>query len=265
MPPAIIGGVVAGVGAVASAKIGSKAAKKASQAQTQAADQSAQVQRDIYAQNSQTLAPFVQQGGPASYAINSFLGLTPTQQPQATPTPQPNALSQFGFEGGTFDSFGNPAGAFNISGLGGFGGGFGGGVQQQQPQMVNGRDAFRTFLENSDYGFQFGEGANKINSGYAGAGTLQSGAAMKGLEEFRQNLQSGYRGEFLNALGNQQGVGLSAAGAQAGVGTSFANSLGTINQARADGISNAALLKAQNAGNAINGAASSIAYMLGRK
>lgn len=280
MPPEIIGGALALGGSLLSSKSSSKAAKKAAQAQTQAADQSAQVQREIYTQNSQTLAPFVQQGAPASYAINSFLGLTPSnsQQTQA----QPNALSQFSgptygyegmdgplqgrsFEGGTYDSFGSPATAFNIGNFGGFGGGFGGGVQQQQPQMVNGRDAFRTFLENSDYGFQFGEGANKVNSGYAGSGTLQSGAAMKGLEEYRQNLQQGYRGEFLNSLGNQQGVGLSAAGAQAGVGTNFANSLGTINQNRADGISNAALLKAQNTGNAINGATSSLAYLLGRK
>ena len=58
MPPAIIGGVIAGAGALGAAAIGSKAAKKASKAQVQAADQSAQVQRDIYAQNSQTLAPW---------------------------------------------------------------------------------------------------------------------------------------------------------------------------------------------------------------
>lgn len=284
MPPAVIGGAIAGVGALASAKIGSKAAKKASKAQQQAADESARVQREIYAQNTQTLAPFVNQGAPASYAINSFLGLTPSNSPAQQTQAQPNAMSQFGgpanlyegldgpfggrgFEPGTFDANGFRSPAFSLNGaqFGGFGGGFGGGVSQQQPQMVSGRDAFRTFLDNSDYGFQFQDGANKINSGYAGAGTLQSGAAMKGLEEFRQNLQSGYRGEFLNSLGNQQGVALSAAGAQAGVGTNFANSLGTINQNRADGISNAALLKAQNLGNAINGATSSIAYMLGRK
>lgn len=260
MPPAIIGGAIAAVGAIGSAAIGSKAAKKAGQAQTQAADASAQVQRDIYSQNKQTLSPFVNQGAPASYAINSFLGLTPTQQPQQQ---QPNALAQFqgqsyGFEGmdgpGRFFSAQEPDvyGANSIGGAPWGGGPFQQVQQTQQPGMVSGRDAFKSFIDNSDYGFQFGQGANKVNSGYAGAGTLQSGAAMKALEDYRQNLQSGYRGEFLNALGNQQGVGLSAAGAQAGVGTNFANSLGTINQNKADALSNVALLKAQNTGQAIN-------------
>ena len=268
MPPAIIGGAMAAVGAVGAASISSKAASKVAKAQTQAADQSAQVEREIYGENKATLAPFVNQGAPASYAINSFLGLAPSN----SPAQQPNAMTQFagptyGFEGldgpGRFYSPQEP----DVYGTGGQNGPLAqvAATQQQQPSFVNGRDAFRTFLDNSDYGFQFQGGANKINSGYAGAGTLQSGAAMKGLERFRQNLQSGYRGEFLNALGNQQGVALTAAGAQAGVGTNYANSLGTINQARADGISNAALVKAQNIGNAINGATSSIAYMLGRK
>src|SRR5690606_13599881 len=81
-----------------------------------------------------------------------------------------------------------------------------------------GRDAFNQYIANSDYRFQFGEGANKINSGYAGAGTLQSGSAMKDLERFRQDLQAGYRGEFNSLLGNQQGVGLAGASALAGVG-----------------------------------------------
>lgn len=276
MPPAVIGGVIAGVGAVGAAAIGSKAASKAAKAQTQAADQSAQVQREIYGENKQTLAPFVQQGGPASYAINSFLGLTPPQGQQTQA--QPNALAQFAPQGQIYEGMdgarGYPADVGNI------GGGFvpqmpGGGqpwqggpmgqVQSTQPGMVSGPDAFKTFLGNSDYGFQFQEGANAINSGYAGAGTLQSGAAMKALEEYRQNLQSGYRGEFLNALGNQQGVGLSAAGAQAGVGVDYANSLGAINQNRADGISNAAFLNAQNTGRALNSLATIGADMFGRR
>src|SRR6478736_7727450 len=108
------------------------------------------------------------------------------------------------------------------------------------------QDAFRNFVGNSDYGFQFGEGANKVNSGYAGAGTLQSGAAMKGLEEFRQNLQSGYRGEFNNLLGNQQALGLGAGSALAGVGQNYVNTISANNQNAADAVSNAALIRGQN-------------------
>ena len=109
-----------------------------------------------------------------------------------------------------------------------------------------GRSAFRQFIDNSDYGFQFGEGANKVNSGYAGAGTLQSGAAMRGLEQFRQNLQAGYRGEFMNALGNQQGVGLAGASALAGQGNNYVNTVSGNNQNAGDAAANAALIRGQN-------------------
>lgn len=107
-------------------------------------------------------------------------------------------------------------------------------------------NAFGNYIANSDYGFQFATGANQVNSGYAGAGTLQSGAAMKDLERFRQNLQSGYRGEWMNALGNQQGVGLGAASALAGVGQNYTNTISANNQNAADAASNAALIRGQN-------------------
>lgn len=51
------------------------------------------------------------------------------------------------------------------------------------------QSAFGDFIKNSDYGFQLHTGGNAINSNYAGAGTLQSGAAMRDLERFRQDLQ----------------------------------------------------------------------------
>jgi hypothetical protein len=108
------------------------------------------------------------------------------------------------------------------------------------------RNAFKSFIENSDYGFKFGEGANTVNSGYAGAGTLQSGAAMRDLEQFRQNLQSGYRGEFNSLLANQQAVGLGAGSALAGVGQNYVNTVSGNNQSAADAVSNAALIKGQN-------------------
>lgn len=105
---------------------------------------------------------------------------------------------------------------------------------------------FRNYIKSSDYGFQFGQGANQINSGYAGAGTLQSGAAMKALEDYRQNLQSGYRGEYMNALGNQQGVGLSAGSALAGVGQNYVNTISANNNSAGSAAANAALIRGAN-------------------
>lgn len=118
----------------------------------------------------------------------------------------------------------------------------------------NSRDAFRRFIENSDYGFQFGQGANAVNSGYAGAGAVKSGAAQLALEDYRQNLQQGYRGEFLTGLGNQQGVGFGAASAQAGVSQNLGNSLSNIYMQQGANNANAALARGQNSfGNTLAG------------
>lgn len=108
------------------------------------------------------------------------------------------------------------------------------------------RDAFRTFIDNSDYAFQFGQGADRVNSGYAGAGVLRSGAAMKGMEDYRQNLQAGYRGEFNNLLANQQAVGLGAGSALAGVGQNYVNTVSANNNNAGTAAANAALIKGAN-------------------
>ena len=179
----------AAVGAFANSKSQSKAAKNAANAQLQATESNNALARDIYGQNKAVLAPFVEQGGPAS------------------------ALLQGGLGYGDQDAF---------------------------------RGAFKDYIANSDYGFQFGEGANALNSGFAGAGTLQSGAAMKGLEDYRQNLQAGYRNEFMGALGGQQNLGFSAASAQTGVAQNMGNAVMANNQNAADARSNAALIKGQN-------------------
>lgn len=108
------------------------------------------------------------------------------------------------------------------------------------------RKAFDTYRNSTGYQFRLGEGMNALNSGYAGAGTIQSGAAMKAATEYGQNFASNEFGNYMGALGNQQGVGLSAGGALAGVGTNYANSLGNIYGQRADTIGNAALANASN-------------------
>ncbi len=115
-----------------------------------------------------------------------------------------------------------------------------------------GQDAFRQYIQNSDYGYQLGEGSNALNSNYAGAGTLKSGAAMKGIEAYRQNLQSGYRNNFMAGLGNQQALGMSAASAQAGVGQNYANSMANIGQGQADAIGAGAAINGQTNANLVN-------------
>lgn len=240
MPPAVIGGAIAGVGAIGSAAVGSKAAKSAAKSAQASADQAAAVQREIYGENRDILTPYIQRGDVAGDYVNAFLGLPGAPAP-AQPQSAQNAFSYVNIPGVGMV----PVPGYQQPTVS---------AQPAQPSVTQGdaQNAFRNYITNSDYGFQFGEGSNAINSGYAGAGTLQSGAAMKDLERFRQDLQSGYRGEFLNAIGNQQGVGLSAGSALAGVGQNYANSLGTVYMNNGANQANAALLKGQNIGNAIN-------------
>lgn len=284
-----IGSAVLGAGASAiSSRNNSRAINRATDAQTASTAEQLALQRDIYGQNRATLAPFVQRGNVAGNALNDILGLSaPANNNQ--PAPQTNALYNGGYGEAAqyYGAGGNPFGEGRMGGLDvnprirgamnlpGPVGGFAGGTynldgtqatlpqQGGMPSQVNGNDAFRQYIANSDYAFNFGEGSNAVNSGYAGAGTLQSGAAMKALEDYRQNLQSGYRNEFMGYLGQQQGTGLQAAGAQSGVGINYANAAGNISQNQANALANAAVARANNSNALIGGISSGIGGILG--
>lgn len=108
------------------------------------------------------------------------------------------------------------------------------------------QSAFDTFRNSTGYQFRLGEGANALNSLYAGSGTLRSGAAARALQDYGQNMASQEFGNYMGYLGNQQGVGLAGASALAGVGQNYANSVMANNQNAGDTAINAALYKAGN-------------------
>lgn len=266
-----------GIGAAASlggAALSSSAQKKAANtaagvAQDTAAQNNAMT-REIYGQNLQNLTPFMQRGNMAGSYLNAMLGLPANDMGTAqigTPTAQPlqsASYDAYGMGGMVNDLMYNPMQAgVAYSQPGGMqvyptmGGMTGGNVTTTVPRGVTqqqAQDAFGNYIKNSDYGFQLATGANNLNSGYAGAGTLQSGAAMKALEKFRQNLQSGYRTEYMGALANQQGVGLSGANALAGVGTNMVNTISNNNNNAGTAAANAALAAGNGGfGNALSG------------
>lgn len=282
MPPAIIGGAIAAVGAVGSAVLANKGASAAAKATTDAATTSANAIKDNYGASAAVLQPWQTQGLQANSLLNSGLGIGGTAYQQQAP-PQPQSLpygegamaqpytqdmgyspNQVGYNETTGQAYPNFGGQFALP--------------QQTAQntvgtiaapMPNGApsaygNAFGNWLANSDYGFQFAQGSNAVNSGYAGSGVLQSGAAMKGLEKYRQNLQQGYRGEYNALLSNQQGIGFGAASAQAGVSQGLGNSLSNIYTAQGDNLANAALIKSQNTGTAINSLATIGAGIFGQ-
>ena len=96
---------------------------------------------------------------------------------------------------------------------------------QGQTAQQAANDAFDVFKNSTGYQFRLGEGLDAVNSAYAGMGGLQSGAAMRGINEYGQNFASNEFGNYYNMLGGQQAVGAGAASSLAGVGQNFAGTV----------------------------------------
>lgn len=134
---------------------------------------------------------------------------------------------------GAYAQPGNPAGT-QINALLGLNG---------APAQTQGFDQFR---DSTGYQFRLGEGMNAVNSGYAGAGVLQSGAALRGAQEYGQNFASNEFSNYAGLLDNQQRLGLSATMGQAGLGQNYVGNVSANNMYAADGQANAAIIRSQN-------------------
>jgi len=275
---AILGGsaLLAG-GSALSASSANKNAKAASADATATARENNALTREIYSKNEATLSPFVQTGTAAGALLNDFYGI----QPQAAHAGALASFAPSGMSGPNYagyvnsnpdlmaefsrvsDQFGGDPAAFGEFHYNTYGQGEGrtvpvyGAPSGAAPvtsapiTAPSSKSAFANYIANSDYAFQQGEGNNAVNSGYAGKGTVQSGAAMKALENYRQNLQSGYRQQWAGGVANQQGVGLQAGGALAGVATNYGNTIAASNTAASDARANAALSQQNVFGNAL--------------
>lgn len=283
-----IGATVAG-SALSASKSSSNANKAADTAAQNTAANNA-LTREIYQENKGVLSPYVNTGTAAGALLNDFYGI-PTVSASQTTGAQTNPLTA---TSGNVDwgayVMGNPDALANWNAIKNTGAGkrFGGDIaafgqyhytddgatrdlsqftvnpnaQAEAVQALvpagSSQSAFANYIANSDYGFQQATGNNQVNSGFAGAGTVQSGAAMKALEQYRQNLQSGYRNQWASGVANQQGVGLSAASALAGVSTNYANTIAASNTAASDAQANAALSQQSTLGNALGALGSGI-------
>jgi len=245
--------VVSAIGSFLSSKSQNKANARAADTSERNNQANVALARDIYGQNRQILSPFVQRGDTAGNAINALLGLggsQPMQQPTA-PTAPATSAPQFsnpllgaawqGAQGmmaqeqggpATMDMGGQPAGAaYGIGDSAMLGNGISPTMtgsnpmtgQQTAQQAQNA--AFDNFRNSTGYQFRLGEGLDAVTSAYAGIGGLQSGAAMRGINEFGQNFASNEFGNYANLLSNQQAVGAGAGSALAGVGQNFAGTV----------------------------------------
>lgn len=277
MPPAVIGGAIAAVGAIGGAAIGASGAKSAANASARAAEASAAEQRAARTQAYNTLQPYIQAGIPATQQINALLGLPTTSNGQPVGTVDwasyvrgnPDALANWNAIQNSSDGaqFGGDIGAFGAYHYNSDGARRD--LTQYTSQAVDNtaaaQDAFSNFRNSTGYDFRVKQGMNAVNSGYAGSGTIKSGAAIKAANDYGQGMATQEFGNHLNALGNQQSLGYQAGSSAAGVGTQAANSLGSIYMQNGANQANAALAGAQNTANALNSITSIGANIFGKK
>jgi hypothetical protein len=91
-------------------------------------------------------------------------------------------------------------------------------AQAAAPAAAN--DAFQNYQDSTGHQFQLGEGMRAITESNAAKGLLNSGATLKGLTRFGQNLGATTFNNYLNQLGGAAGRGLQAAGLVGGAGSS---------------------------------------------
>lgn len=100
----------------------------------------------------------------------------------------------------------------------------------QEPWRQAGMTALNTlsnplanFQASPDYAFRMGEGLKAVNQNRATAGLLNSGSALRGLNDYAQNTASGEFGAWWNRQAGLANVGQSANSANAASGSAYAN------------------------------------------
>ena len=263
------GAIVAG--SLAGSAIQSRSARRAARAQERAAAEQMQLgreqlglQREIYDDQTERFAPFLDAGtnALAAYQYELGLGERPTfggtaPEVEVVPGQQQQQQQQQQGEGLSGSELVNPrnremaAQAFRqLSGMGD------GGVVSQGAnnvsqegtgnqyrvgnRMFDSREAAEAYAQQNMTGgqeyqgismspaaqFALEQGRDTVEAGAAARGGLQSGATLAGLERLRQGMAAQDREQQLNRIGGLADMGQGAAGMQASAGSNFAQGAG---------------------------------------
>jgi hypothetical protein len=198
---AIVGGTAL-VGGVVSASASSSAANKAAKVSQDTTNQNNALARDIYAQNTQTLAPFVQQGGAATAYINQLLGI---QSAPAATQPAGGGTVTAAPGGSLPGGFTNPGGGVPNSGRAiSVSDGFGGAVSQLVGGALREDIADRGYgILNTPSGGGMGVGGG-LAPGSTGA-TFAQGGGTGGTATAAPALAPGSAGNAFDAYRNSTG------------------------------------------------------------
>jgi hypothetical protein len=262
---AVASALIGGAAALGSGLLASSGAKKAAKAQTQAAQAAEQTQRQMFERQVELQEPFRQAGMTAQQQIMNLLGIGPRPQaagaavnirenPEAYGLRAINIPAMFGGQAQTLytDREGNFVRDLDA-------------YAAQNPVMAPGpvdeRAAaeygslarpfgMQDFQQDPGYAFRQAEGMKALERSAAARGGLMSGATMKGIQRFGQDLASQeYQNAFnryqieraarLNPLQSLMGSGQSAANVMTGATGQAASNIGQMQlgagQARASG------------------------------
>lgn len=104
------------------------------------------------------------------------------------------------------------------------------------PDQFN--SAFAKYLDSTGYNFQLQQGGDAIDSNAASSHLLHSGANLKNLSNYGQQMGKNYFQTYLGNLQGQQQVGMQAAGGIAGAGQNYATNSSQNNWNQAEGLIN---------------------------
>lgn len=131
--------------------------------------------------------------------------------------------------------------------------------------------AFAAFYNTPLYQVPLAEGLDALNANYAARGMLESGAAMKSINDYAAGHAAGGLRDYMSLLGNQQAIGFNAASGQAGANQNYANTISGMNTNYGNALSNANSQFANNASgltsgfaNAASGAAGNLGNAIGQ-
>lgn len=102
----------------------------------------------------------------------------------------------------------------------------------------DGMSGFNNYLNSGDYKFAMKAGTDAIENSQAAKGLMRSGATLKGMDAYGQNLGMQYRDNYLNHLFGGAQLGENAVGQLAGANQANANAQTNILQAKSQGAAN---------------------------
>ena len=230
-----------------SALLGAASSRSAAKTQAAAADRAGELQQDQFERNIELNAPFRQAGVAAQNQLLTLLGINPMQDQRG------------GGGSGVAGMVGNAAAnAFGQqdSGLR---------VDPNSPDFGKyARDfGMSDFQADPGYAFRMAEGMKGLERSAAARGGLLSGATMKGIQRFGQDLGSQ---EYMNAFNRYQterSARLNPLQSLAGVGQTTSQQLGTAGQTMASNVGQTMGAAAQARASGYMGGANALTGALG--